>query len=562
MKKTPILTVALMGSLGGTVNAQPLLGDGQVTAEYSCGRSEIPGRTTQPFTATLTLTIRDGVVTGSLEGQQTAERFVGRLDPDGKIAVSSEGQWKDDPSRRWSSRFSGSASALPSTLPGAMYTNAGVRFRECKLALREGARSGTSTAAGTGALPTAPEFDPRSRSQGAANPPMRAQESTQLMTERQLLDAARLGGLAHWADLNRSSNEAKQVTALVASILEQEYRAPIPDDGRQGGGCTHARTLIPTLLQKSTSHALTRMSNRGQVQSQVEDGSRELDSFEMLCRTGASRTDPSDASGRALRRLVSSYAAATREYAEAEQRRLADAKDARQRDAQAALAKEQAEVRARDDARATSSSWKVVQRGSGKVSYPCLSGVCLADDITQHVTNVQWSSLDGYFDRRKANPSTVAWLKKYSIGIPAGLLDRFALYIEADAFDAEFIRMIAKSRPTFCRDVALLGNFSSSSGFPTRVGIKFYPDGAFHVTHMNRGFPSDGPSQLNIQKDIAKQFGLFGESQIGQTQNTPWGGYASYFGKELVFSLSNSERGDVGLPSQPSCASVGSRSLN
>ncbi len=94
------------------------------------------GRSPRPFSVSLNLKIEAGSIHGSRDTAQTTDAFVGNVLADGKVHVTSSGEWRDQPSRNWTTRFEGQIRGDHLAATGAMSSRDGkTKFRECELAM-------------------------------------------------------------------------------------------------------------------------------------------------------------------------------------------------------------------------------------------------------------------------------------------------------------------------------------------------------------------------------------------------------------------------------------------
>ena len=104
---------------------------------WECGPVLTEGaRSPRPFSIPLTLQVGASRVEGERHNSQTTDLFSGEVSHEGKISITGEGHWLDEPARNWASRFEGQIQGDQLSATGAMTTADGkTKIRDCSLAM-------------------------------------------------------------------------------------------------------------------------------------------------------------------------------------------------------------------------------------------------------------------------------------------------------------------------------------------------------------------------------------------------------------------------------------------
>lgn len=230
-----------------------------------------------------------------------------------------------------------------------------------------------------------------------------------------------------------------------------------------------------------------------------------------------------------------------------------------------------------------------------KAQYPCLSNLCLNDNVSTHEKTVKWRdyskeafdsiyeesrvgevvSLGGNKKKNSSNaPPKVSrrtselapyenWIDKYVRNIPPETREKLLPYIKMHNFDAAFIKLLAEKQPVFCRKIEFVGVFLSESGYPTLVTVM--PSSAssgLKVDKMERLYPGDRVEHQRVWQELQNQYpwlagslSLAGRQGNLNPRKNPWGGWAEFRDDgELYFKLGDDDEfKDASLAQQPAC---------
>lgn len=205
-----------------------------------------------------------------------------------------------------------------------------------------------------------------------------------------------------------------------------------------------------------------------------------------------------------------------------------------------------------------------------KNGLPCVGEVCLGDSLAD-LAKVKWAPAQSAFainskvklsSERKVSEDDARSLKStYPV------LGDAAPYLYDKQFDANALSVL-HSVPAACETNEIFGNFGTTSGTPTRVGLSLQPSAAdpakqvWIVTTIVREFPSASSNEekAEITALLNRRFGKYGAgnpdaqpAKAGEARFFPSGMTRFGFGLSLARGSDEAQR----LKLHPACGGMG-----
>jgi hypothetical protein len=170
--------------------------------------------------------------------------------------------------------------------------------------------------------------------------------------------------------------------------------------------------------------------------------------------------------------------------------------------------------------------------GAGEVAkkngrLPCLSGVCLGDDVAGLKVNwldyQQLGSLDKLYYEPMGEDEALAkqFFKNNVVGLDTGEVKTLTPYFARKAFDKRALQILRSKRPVFCSGWPLEGGFLSESGHLTKVRGVQDTDQKLKVVSIERSYKGLNEIQGEaLWKRLAKEYP---ETRYGADNLVQWG---------------------------------------
>ncbi|HLI17379.1 MAG TPA: hypothetical protein VKV22_03800 [Rhodanobacteraceae bacterium] len=167
--------------------------------------------------------------------------------------------------------------------------------------------------------------------------------------------------------------------------------------------------------------------------------------------------------------------------------------------------------------------------------YPCLSGVCVNDEMVSHLNTIQWLPLHEHSAlENRLLLRTATWnFQDIILGIPASSYQQVELDSMRNIADKPIIALLTSSGVIFCRNLYFDARFLSPSGYTTYVRFGPSEDGKLRVRSISRIYHINDQTQIaNLLQEIGRQFPFFKDrrGRVDPYYNTTgfesWGGTA------------------------------------
>jgi hypothetical protein len=158
---------------------------------------------------------------------------------------------------------------------------------------------------------------------------------------------------------------------------------------------------------------------------------------------------------------------------------------------------------------------------------PCLSGVCLGDDVSGLKVNwldfQQLGSMDKLYYDPMGGDETLAkqFFKNNAVGLDTAAARKLTPYFARKLFDKKALQILSSKRPVFCSAWPLEGAFLSESGHFTKVRVVQDTDQKLKVVSIERSYK--GLNEIQGQalwKTLAKEYP---ETNYGAENLVQWG---------------------------------------
>lgn len=166
-----------------------------------------------------------------------------------------------------------------------------------------------------------------------------------------------------------------------------------------------------------------------------------------------------------------------------------------------------------------------VAKKDGKL--PCLSGICLGQDVASLKVNwldyQQLGNMDKlYYDPMGADEALAKqFFKNNVVGLDTGEVRRLTPYFTRKLFDKRALQILKSKEPVFCSGWPLEGGFLSESGHLTKVRVIQDTDQKFKVVSIERSYKGLNKSQGEaLWERLVKEYP---ETKYGADNLVQWG---------------------------------------